>query len=431
MSNEEKQELQMNDEKRAFIREQIVPKRRSACKRFMGSIGKTSFFAILFGMVASVVFCTLNPYFDEIFGKEEKNTVLLVHPTPLPIATTKPEEKEETKETKEREKIKAVVDIDTMKESYQMLKEVAANFNHSVVTVSGVQNGVDWFNNPVEASDATSGIILVNNDKKLYILTNYKKISEVNHIQVTFENKETVEAALHGKDKDINIAIISVDYESLSKDTKETIQTAVLGDSYYAKKGTPVLALGKPDGYMYSMEVGMITGDLMEQYITDSMVELACTNIQGVEDGDGVLVDLDGTLIGIITHQFDEKTKNSNCTAISINRIKTVIERMINETKSPYFGVVASNIPEEYKSDLGVEHGIYVTEVKNHSPALDAGIQVGDIIMQVKDTSISSISNFIGVLSLLKPKEEVSVKILRTTQVENKEKKVTVILGKK
>jgi len=434
MSNEEKQELQMNDEKRAFIREQIVPKRRSAFKRFMGSAWKTSVLAIIFGVIGSFAFCAMSPYFDEILGKEEDDAVVFVQPTPSPVATPQPVETTEPKiedDSKVEEQVQAVVDVDSYKETYQLMKDIADEFNHSVVTVSGVQSGVDWFDNPTEASDADCGIIIADSAKKLYILTSYKKISQVSHIQVTFENNETVEATLQGKDKDTNIAVIAVDQENLSKDIRKKLQVALIGDSYYAQKGTPVLALGNPTGYMYSMEIGMITGDTMEQYITDTMVELYSMDIDAVDEGDGVIVDLEGNIIGFITHQFDGKIKNSMCTAIAVNRVKSTIEKIINGTDRAYFGVVASNIPEKYKKSLGAKNGIYVMEVVNDSPALDAGIQVGDIITDINDTEITSISNFNGALSALKPKEEVLVKVLRTTQVENKEKTLTIVMGKK
>ncbi|MFA9464514.1 MAG: S1C family serine protease [Velocimicrobium sp.] len=428
MSNEEKQELQMNDEKRAFIREQIAPKRRSAAKRFMGAVWKTSILAILFGVVGSFVFCAFHTYFNEIFEKGEEGTIVFVQPTQSPQPTAKPVQ---TDEKKEPEQVQAVMDIDTYKEAYGIMKDVAKEFNHSVVTVSGVQNGVDWFDNPAEASDVTCGVIIADSDKKMYILTSYREITDVSHIQVTFENNEMVEATLLGKDKDTNIAVIAIEHDNLSKEILKKMQVAILGDSYYAQTGAPILALGNPNGYMYSMEIGMITGDSIEQYVTDSMVDLVSTNIVGVDEGDGVIVDLEGNIIGIITHQFKDEVKNSMCTAIAVNRVKTTIERIMNKTQRAYFGVVASNIPEEYKKSLGAEHGIYVMEVLNNSPALDAGIQVGDIITDIDDTEITSISNFSGALSVFKPKEEVLVKLLSTTRIENKEKTVAVVMGKK
>lgn len=436
MSNEEKQEMQMNDEKRAFIREQIVPKRGGSFKRLLLSVGRTSLLAILFGVVGSFVFSVMSPYFDQVMGKEDDDTVVFVQPTQSPVATQKPAKEEETEKNEEgkgeiKEQTSAVVDVNTYKRTFQMMKEIADRFNHSVVTVSGVQSGVDWFDNPAEASDATSGVIIADSGKKIYILTSYTKIADVSHIQVTFENEETVEAVLQGRDKDTNIAVIYVEQETLSEGIRKKLKVAAIGDSYYAQKGTPVLALGNPTGYMYSMETGMITGDAMEQYITDSMVELVATNINAVEGGEGVLIDFEGNILGIITHQFEGNIDNSMCKAIAVNRVKSIIETIINGTERVYFGIVASNIPDEYKESLGADHGIYVMEVANKSPALAAGIQVGDIITDIGGKEVSSITGFNVQISLLKPKSEVQVKVLRTTQLENKQKTLTVTLGSK
>lgn len=432
MSNEEKQEMQMNDEKRAFIREQIIPKRGSAFKRLLLSVGKTSLLAIVFGVVGSFVFSVMTPYFDQMTGKGDDDNVVFVQPTPSPTATKAPEDETEDEQEGKgelKEQGTAVVDVNTYKRTFQMMKEIAEEFNHSVVTVSGVHSGVDWFDNPAEASDATSGVIIADSGRKIYILTSYTKITDVSHIQVTFENKETVEAVLQGKDKDTNIAVISVDREAISGKLRRKLKVAVIGDSYYAQKGTPILAVGNPTGYMYSMETGMITGDTMEQYITDTMVELVATNINAVDGGEGVLIDLEGNILGIITHQFGGSVDSSRCKAIAVNRIKSIIETIINGTERAYFGVVASNIPDEYKESLGAEHGIYVMEVANKSPALAAGIQVGDIITDIGGKEVSTILGFNVQLSMLKPKTEVQVQVLRTTQLENKQKTLTITLG--
>lgn len=440
MSNEEKQELQMNDEKRAFIREQIAPKRRSAFRRFIISVFKTSFLAVLFGLIGSFVFCALYPHFEQIFGPEEQDAVVLEEPTPTPpVETVKESEKDEekdkddseTEEDSETQEVSAVIDIDSYRQSYQLMCDLAKEFDYSVVTVSGVQSGVDWFDNPAQLSDATSGIVIADSNRKYYILTSYDKISEVSQIQVTFSNDETVEAVLEGKDKDTNIAVISIETDNITKDTKKKITVATLGDSYYAQKGVPVLALGNPNGYVYSMGIGMITGDTMEQYVTDAMVDLYSTDMESCEEGEGVIVDLDGKILGIITHKFDDSLKNSMCTMIGINRVKTMIEKMINGTSRSYIGVVARNIPEEYMDGLGAKHGIYVTEVLNNSPALEAGLQTGDIITDIGDTEISSISNFMGTLSTLTPKQEINIKVIRTTQSENKEKTLSITVGKR
>lgn len=431
MSNEEKQELQMNDEKRAFIREQIAPKKRSAWKRFMGSVGKTSFLAVLFGLVGSLVFSAMGPYFDALFGRSGKDTVVLVQPsaTPAPSPTPTPEPTREPVDVVKE--IPAVVDMESYTKVYSLIQELAEEVNRSVVRVSGVQSGFDWFDNPAEAENVTSGVLIADTEKKVFILSSFDKISDVSRIQITFQNGETAEGTLQGSDKETNLAVISVSCEALSKKTRKNLETAVLGDSYYARTGVPVLALGNPNGYMYSAMAGMVTAEGIEQNVTDGTIELFSTNMNGGSRGEGIIVDMEGRIMGIITHHFDDELNNSMCAAISINRIKPMIEKLINGTQRAYFGVVASNIPDELKEELGADHGIYVTEVKNHSPALDAGIQVGDIITDINKTEITSIANFSGTLSAMAPKETIKVRLIRTSQVENKQKSVELILGKR
>lgn len=433
MSNEEKHEIQMNDEKRAFIREQIAPKRRSAFKRFIGSVGRTSFLAILFGAIGSLVFSGLNPYFDELFGNGEEDPVVLVQPSPSPEPSVAPSPSPEPSKEPEdvQEELPAVIDMESYAKVYALIQELAKEVNQSIVTVSGVQSGYDWFDNPAEAENVTSGVLVADTEKKLFVLSSFDKIAGVSRIQITFQSGESVEGTLQGSDKDTNIAVIAVPYEEISKETQEEIEIADLGDSYYAQTGVPILALGNPNGYMYSVMAGMVTVGGIEQYITDGMIEMFSTNMDSSSKGEGVIVDLDGRILGIITHHFDEELNNSMCAAISINRVKSMIEKLINGSKRAYFGVIASNIPDEIKEQLGAEHGVYVTEVKNNSPALDAGIKTGDIITDINQTEITSIANFTGTLSVMEPKETIKVKLIRTSQAENKKKVVELVVGNK
>lgn len=80
-----------------------------------------------------------------------------------------------------------------------------------------------------EGSGAGSGIIMSEADGTLYIMTNYHVIQDSTSINVTFNDGSTAEAQIKGYDETADIAVITVDYNSLSEDTKSNIAAAVMG----------------------------------------------------------------------------------------------------------------------------------------------------------------------------------------------------------
>lgn len=428
MSDEKKKKLQMDDEKRSFIREQIAPERHSSIKKFAGSIGRTSILAIVFGLVGGLVFSAANSYFSNYFHENPKMLVSIstaekspepsVEPSMLPSKSPEPsnEPSAEPESSKSPEKTDF---IESYVQLCRSMTEVGEAFNQSVVIVEGIQSGVDWFDNPAEASNQTSGIIVADDKERYLILVSLDEIEQAEKINVTFCGGNKSEAEIISRDSELNLAVIAADHKEFTEKQLEETGPAQFGDSYYAQVGTPVLALGSPDGSVYSMILGRITGKQMGQDITDGELELFSTDMSQNASGEGVIVDTKGRILGLISHQFDKSLKNEFCTAISINRVKSIIEKMINGEKRAYLGITASNIPDEYKEKLKVDHGIYVTDVKANSPALDGGIQMGDIIIEINGLPVSSVSMYMNQLAELSVREEVRIKVMRTSKEGN------------
>ena len=99
-----------------------------------------------------------------------------------------------------------------------------------------------------EGSGAGSGIIISESDGTLYIMTNYHVIEDATSINTTFNDGSTAEAQVKGYDETADIAVLTVDYNSLSDDTKANIAVAVMGDSNQLKIGNGAIAIGNTLG---------------------------------------------------------------------------------------------------------------------------------------------------------------------------------------
>lgn len=408
-----------------FIQEQIIPKK--TWKNVMGSIVKTILLAILFGIISSIAICVSYPYIKNVLKDDEEGRLssFTKNLYPIRVAAIIPELKvKQPVNTIITENVKDLT-IEDYQTLYKEFDTIADEMNRSVVAVTSIVNSVDWLQNPSENADITSGIIIDESaDKKtLSILVRYSKIKEVNKIRVTFNTDNVVEAKLANYDSKLDLAIIKVEASELSQKVKHTIKVATLGESISSSVGDPIIAVGNPNGYPYSREYGIITGKTTSVYITDNRIDLFNTDITDNSKGDGVIVNLRGEVIGIITHKFKNDLNENINTVLSISRIKSIIDDLVSGRDRTYLGISGTDLTEEYASDLDVSNGVYVNEVETESPALEAGLQTGDVILKIDDSTIISMAQLNTIISSYQPRDEITIVVKRTTNVSGEEDK--------
>lgn len=408
-----------------FIQEHIIPKK--TWKNVMGSVVKTILLAILFGIVSSIVICVTYPYIKNVIKDDEEGRLssLTKHLNPIRIASIIPEFKGE--QATNTIVMENVVDItlEDYKNLYKEIDKVADEANRFVVAVTSIVNSVDWLQNPSERSDITSGIIIHESAdmKTLSILVRYSKIKEVNRISVTFDANNVVEAKLANYDSKLDLAIIKVETSELSQKVKHTFKVATLGESISSSVGDPIIAVGNPNGYPYSREYGIITGKTTSAFITDNRIDLFNTDITDNSNGDGVIVNLRGEVIGIITHKFKNDLNGNINTVLSITRIKSIIDDLVSGRDRTYLGITGTDLTDESARSLDVSNGVYVNEVETESPALGAGLQTGDVILKIDDSTIISMAQLNTIISSYQPGDEITIVVKRTTNTTGKEDK--------
>ncbi|MDF2609005.1 MAG: hypothetical protein K0R92_479 [Lachnospiraceae bacterium] len=450
-------EVNKNNEENgfSFIQEQIVPHKKSRWKRMLFSFIWTIVLASVFGLVAVVVFTVMSPPINSWLGKaQDKETVEFPSDEPEDQDTVNsgtgsntPEETEPTgdgvgiggKDTDDNQEPTETViientikaDINDLNSMYGEIRAITSEVNKSMVTITGIINGVDWFNNEYEAKKISTGFIVADNGQDLLILVNSDQIQDTKDLQITFYNSLHAKGRLQVVDNDLKLAIIAVSLEDIPEISNTEIRPAALGESYSLIVGTPVIAMGSPNGYAESMEFGTITSKGAQAYITDNRIDLFTTNITDYDNGYGIIINIRGEMIGIITQTLMDEDHEEVNTAIGISRIKNIIESLVNNEERVYFGIKGVDMTEESLLSAEVKSGISVMEVEADSPALKAGIQSGDILMTVNDTPINSMNSFYAIISGYSPKAEIEVMIRRNAQSEGKDITVTVTLDKK
>lgn len=297
---------------------------------------------------------------------------------------------------------------------YRELHNVATEAGRALVTVTATTTDTDWFENPYENGNSTTGLIIADNGRQLLILADSSVTEEAEKINVRFTDNSTAEGRILNTDNDTSLQIIGVDLADLSEETRAGISYASLGSSSYASTvGMPVIAIGAPIGITGSEEYGLITSMSQEKELSDFNVHLLTTDIYGSDKSSGVIVDYSGQVIGIITNAFGSGASQNMITTYSISDIKDTIENLANGKERTYMGIIGTSVTQDAVDSYGLPTGAYVLNVDPDSPAMAAGIQSGDVITQIGTEPVKDYKDYTTILSQLSPGVETVVTVQR------------------
>ena len=270
----------------------------------------------------------------------------------------------------------------------------------------------DWFNNSYEREGQGCGTIIGESGGKLWILTEKKTIKDAAKIKVTFVNDAVAEAKLVGYDGNTGLAALTVDLEDLEDSTRNAITVMKTAGLNTIHKGSIVIALGSPLGTNYSILTGTITATNNEISTPDNNYSVYTTDIVASENGSGVLINMDGELVGVVMQSYSAASANT-LTAVEISELMPVIDLLFADKEVPYFGVHISTVTQHIAQKYDIPKGVYIKKVEMDSPAMDAGLQSGDVIRSVAGQEVVSAEQFREVLLQLTPKETYSVTVMR------------------
>lgn len=423
---------EQNEQEFAFIKEKIKDKPINK-KRLLIRMGYNLLCAVIFGAVACFVFVFLRPYLEEWFCPPEESTISIPR-------DDVPEEEEDAENLKEEEEPEpepenqtVVVREELEIEDYQALQNklyaIGKQANKSVVTVTGVTSGIDWFNTPYENENRAAGIIIGNNGQELLILTEKKVIADAQAISITFADNTMVSAALKKYDGNTGIAVIGVPLTEIPETVMEQVVIASLGNSYMIEQGTTVLAIGSPLGANYSILCGTITSSRNEVSTIDRNYTIFTTDIVGSASGSGVLINLKGEIVGLVLQDYSSSSDRNTITALSISELKQVIEDLSNNRDIPYVGLRLSTVTDDIADEYKIPKGVYVKSVVMDSPAMAAGIQEADVIVKINGEELVNVEQYNQRIYALNPEDVITITVKRQSGEEYVELDCTATAG--
>ena len=313
---------------------------------------------------------------------------------------------------------------------YSNLYKLAQDGAKSMVTVTGVVSDVDWLNNTYENKGQTAGLIVADNGKELMILTEKEIVEQAEKVHVTFCDNTQATATVKQSDPTTGLAVICVSLSDISDETKEAIKAAKLGSSNSGSGllATPVIALGRPMGTANSVAYGIITSMDTVLNLTDGNYHLLTTDIYGSTNGSGVIINLNGQVLGIISQRNNSSDAKNLISALGISDLKNNIEKLSNGQPMATLGIYGTDVPAEIQESQGVPAGAYITGIVMDSPAMVAGIQSGDVIVKMGTEEITSFKEYKEEMMTLLPDSQITLTVMRQVQDEYQEMTVDVIL---
>jgi S1-C subfamily serine protease len=257
-----------------------------------------------------------------------------------------------------------------------------------------------------------SGVVI---DERGIILTNSHVVAGSTDVSVIFANGEEMEGRVLGADPDRDLAVVQVDERGL-----DAIE---IGNSAELRLGDEVMAIGFPLGLGGpTVTKGIVSGD-------DRTIE-ADSGFAGIEclvgllqtdaainpgNSGGALVDRAGRLVGINTAAAGQ-AENIGF-AIAIDQALPVIDEILEEPSSQraWLGVFSRTLDLGVAAELGVDpdlEGAVIVDVVPESPAADAGLEQGDLIVEVGGNEVSSNSDLTAALTEFDPGQEVDLSVV-------------------
>ena len=322
--------------------------------------------------------------------------------------------------------------------------DVAEKVNPAVVTISTdkiikmdrfnqypFNQFFGWDRNPSQEQEYRtralgSGVII--DAAKGYIVTNNHVVEDMDKISVKLMDKRIFEATVVGSDPKSDLAVLQIEADNLSQ--------VDIGDSEKLRVGEWVIAIGSPfsDNLSHTVTAGIISAmgrsDIISRENYEDFIQIDAAINPG--NSGGALVDLNGKLIGINTAIASGGYERSNRGvgfAIPVNMVNKVMNDLIDKgyVVRGWLGVAIQEIDDSYAKALGLDtrDGALISNVANSSPADNAGLITGDVILEFNDVSINNSSHLKNVVSSSEPGKRYKVDIIR----DGRRKSIYVKLG--
>ena len=265
-----------------------------------------------------------------------------------------------------------------------------------------------------EVQGSGSGVIIREDG---YIVTNNHVIAGANAIEVTLNNNRTYPARLIGTDPATDVALIKIEENGLP--------IVPFADSDQLRLGEWVLAIGSPYDLRSTITAGIVSakGRSMpkdpnnpNEFRIESFIQTDAAVNPG--NSGGALVNKEGKLVGVNTAIISQTGSYAGYSfAVPSNIVKRITDDLMDygTVHRARLGIVMLPINDEIAKELKLSsvNGVYITDMASDSAAAEAGIKVGDVVVEIGGSKVTGVSSVQELVNNFHPGDRAEVKVIR------------------
>src|SRR5437867_1785273 len=280
--------------------------------------------------------------------------------------------------------------------------------SESVVSIDSVRVTRNFAYGVVPIEGKGSGVII---DPRGYVVTNNHVIDGATRVQVHLKDGRSFVGEVVGSDPSTDIAVVRIEAESLP--------AASLGDSEKLKVGQFALAIGNTLGFQGAPTVSLGVVSALGRPLpgADFIFEGLIQTDTAINPGNsgGPLADISGSVIGMNTAMIPYAQGVGF--AIPVNTIKWVMQQLLEKGRvvRPWLGISGANLNPALarRYDIPTDSGVLVVEIDSRGPAYEAGLRVGDVLVELGSQKVKEMKDVISALSKHQVREYVDVGFVR------------------
>ena len=271
-------------------------------------------------------------------------------------------------------------------------------------------------------SSLGSGVIV---SEQGLILTNNHVVAAADEIEIALADGRKMSAKVVGTDPDTDLALIKVNADHLPAITFASSDRLSVGDV--------VLAIGNPFGVGQTVTQGIVSA-LGRNHLGINIFENFIQTDASINPGNsgGALIDTDGNLVGVNSAIYSRNGGSMGIGfAIPATLARQVMEQIVSQgnVTRGWIGIEAQDITPELAESfkLSKQQGALIAGVLKNSPADNAGLRAGDILLEIEGKPVVDSPSMLNLIAVLKPNQKANLKIARAEKALN----VTIIIGKR
>jgi serine protease Do len=271
------------------------------------------------------------------------------------------------------------------------------------------------FLQPMEREQSSLGSGFILDGGRGLIVTNSHVVNAASEINVQLADQRVFPAQVVGADPSSDLAVLRIHPSAAPR--QGSLPQATLGDSDQVMIGETVIAVGNPFGLKHTVTVGVVSAlSRRVRAAKNAWMEDLIQTDASINPGNsgGPLVNVDGEVIGINTAIFQQAQGIGF--AIPVNRVRRVVEDLVRygEVVPAWLGLELQDLNPRLAAHFGLAEprGALVAEVMEMSPAAEAGVKRGEVVLAVNERPVADVSDYAAALSILAVGQEARLAML-------------------